>query len=49
MARKINAVKVLKSGSLSDIFKKSGKYIFAYTVPVKDMFQRSNKWYTESL
>ena len=45
----MNAVKAWKIGSLSDIFKKSGKYIFAYTVPVKDMFPRSNKWYIESL
>ena len=44
MAIKINVVKAWKSGSLSDIFKKLEKDKFVYTVPVKDMFQRSKTW-----
>ena len=44
MARKINVVEARKSGSLSDIFKKLGKYKFIYTASVKNMFQKLKTW-----
>ena len=44
MVRKINVVEAWKSLSLSDLFKKAGKYKFVYTASVKKMFQKLKTW-----